>query len=296
VRADDAADVTSLVAASGVAATLLCACGGRTELFVLVPAADAATTPDVAVNPPDVADAGVPDGPAVCPDGGAPVAYVWSQGGLLYTFDPTTLTETPLGAVSCPTTASPWTFSVSRDGFALMIYEDWNIYRVELPSLTCTPTAYVPGQLGFTGEEAIAVSRGPTSERLFVYGNNGTPTLAVSDLTTFVLTEVGPVMSAPAPFPVDMQGDAFGRLFALSNGGLLLELDSATAGVVVQDQTTFSSGFWAVMTYESSVYFFGSNNAGGTAVSEVDVSTGALTPAGTIGDEIIGASAVACTR
>jgi len=296
----------------------LAACGSRTGLFTLEPAPDAAATvldsampevdlPDVPFPPdegPDAdamvdsslppIDATVSDAPPLCPDGGVSSAYLWSESGTLYTFDPTTLTTQSLGVVSCPTAASPWTLSVSREGYGYMLYEDWNIYRVNLATLACATTPYQPFQLGFIGEEAIAVSRGAGAERLFVYGlPDAGPTLAVTDLTSFVLTPVGEVTPNPNSYPLDMQGDAFGRLFALSPGGLLLQLDSATGALLAEDQTTYNEGGggWAIMTYNEQIFFFGGTEG---SIYSFDLASQTVTNVAQVNDIIVGASAADC--
>jgi hypothetical protein len=241
-------------------------------------------------------DGATPDGSIFCADGGGvTTAYLWAASGLLYTFDPPTLTATPLGMVNCPSNNSPWTLSVSRAGFGYMIYEDWNIYQVDLSTLNCSTTPYVPFQLGFTGEEAIAVSRGTATERLFVYGvdSNQTPTLAVTDLTSFVLSPVGAITPNPMAFPLDMQGDAFGRLFALSESGQLLDIASGSGSLLGEDQTAFddADGGWAIMTWNDELFFFGGSQG---TIYQYDLTTKQLTMVGQVNDSIVGASAAAC--
>ncbi len=156
-----------------------------------------------------------------------------------------------------------------------MIYDDWNVYRVDLTTLACTQTAYVPGQLGFSGEEGIAVAAVDGVDRLFVYGSNPTPTLAVSDLTSFVLSPVGPATPSNGAFPVAIQGDAFGHVYAFSQFSTFFELDSATAHVSHLDHTSLQGGGnWAVMAYGDRIYLFG---AGGR-VARYDLPTKRLTP------------------
>ena len=295
---------------------VLAACGARTPLFVDAQPADAAPRPardagldarDASAIDAPVADAPTPpvdapmlvdaplttDATASC-DGGI-TAYLLDNASNLYTFDPATLAATLLGPVSCPASAGPWTLSVSREGYALVIYEDWNIYRVDLTTLACTTTAFVPTQLGFDvqGEEAIAISRNPnTPEQLFVYGmSNAVLTLAVADPAALVLSEVGPLTPDPGVFPADMQGNAQGELFVLSNAGPLLEVDSSNANVLVDDQTSFDASTWAIMTYGSQLYFFGD----GTVYQE-DIATQALTTLGNVGVQVVGASAAPCVE
>ena len=169
------------------AAAFVTACGARTGL-------DVPTAPVV----PD--DAGLSCGAAGL------TAYLWDMVGILYTFDPATLGVETLGQVNCPTNAEPWTLSVSRAGVGYMMFTDWNIYRVDLATLDCTQTPYVPGQLGFTDDEALAVSRGQGAERLFVYSNIPVATLAVTDLTDFVLSPVAPRRPRPPARPSTCRG------------------------------------------------------------------------------------------
>jgi hypothetical protein len=288
---------------------VLDACGSRTGLEAPPPPPDASDGPDAqpdsreasdVLDAPDRLDARdardtAPDAPvdatASC-DAGMLTAYLWSMSGTLYTFDPASLATQSLGTVACPASGQPWTLSVTRNGLAYMIYEDWRIYRVDLSTLACTPTPYVPFQLGFTGSEAIAVSRDQGPERLYVYGSNGAPTLAVTDFTNFVLSPVGPIAPNPMAFPVDMQGDAKGHLFALTADGTFVEIDAATATVLARTSTTFfAGGAWAIMVYGSQIYFFG---GGSGNVSRYDPTTQQVTPLGAVNDAIVGASAAPC--
>jgi hypothetical protein len=275
-------------------ALVLCACGARTELYAFdAGESDAAhdALADVHDAGPDVMDAPTVDVASGC-DGGV-IAYLWDFSGELYTFDPTTLATHAIGQVTCPTNAQPWTFSVSRAGYALMIYQDWKIYRVDLATLACTSTPFDQSVLGFSGDESIAISRDPnTAEELYVYGlSNGVPTLAVADPVALVPAAVGPVKAKTELFPSDMQGDALGHLFVLGEQGHFLELDSKTAAVLVDVQTTFSAGDWAVMTFGNRVFFFGDGN-----VSLEDVANDTLTLLGNTGVSVIGASAAPCTE
>jgi hypothetical protein len=129
----------AFIASVAIAVALL-ACGARTGLLIPEGVEPDATPPrDAAHDVRDASTVDVTDAPTIddvasgC-DGGV-TAYLWDFGGTLYTFEPTTLATTVLGPVHCPTSSTPWTFSVSRAGYALMIYEDWKIYHVDLSTL-----------------------------------------------------------------------------------------------------------------------------------------------------------------
>jgi hypothetical protein len=281
----------------------LAACGSRTELLVPAGAADDAGRLDASADAsPDVIapfDASVgPDSALSCPDGGLPTAYLFDVAGALYTFSPATLETVLLGTPDCGTTELPWTVSVSREGVAYLVYEDWNIYAVDLATLACHPTVFQSGQLGIDAEFAIAVSRATPTERMFVYGQPAGmpgPILTSTDLTSFVLTEVGPVLPLTTPEAAfDMQADLSGHLFVFTADGVLTEIDATTAQITSTAPTGFppsTEDSWAVMTYEDQVYMFANLEvARYDATSHTAVVLGSLTGTG----DIVGASAVPC--
>jgi hypothetical protein len=253
--------------------------------------------PDAEWVPP-VIDAAPPfDAAPSCPSGAFTGAFLIAESGSLYRFAPETASAQRVGGVTCPAgTASPWTLAVSKDGIAYVLYSDWNIYRLDLVSLGCTATPYVSGQLSFPGNVSIAISAGIAPERLIVYGaKNGPPWLASSDLTSFALADIGPITPDPREFPVDTQADAYGRLFALTKSGALLQINPNTGSLIAKDQTAFSAtaGGWAVLTWNAQVYFFGGTTG---AVQRYDLAAKTLTAIGTIGDTIVGASAAPCIQ
>lgn len=291
-----------------VAGLLLAACGARSGLDLPVARADASRVVSDARSPADAfdsraRDAGQETGPPMvleagvtCADGGFPVAYVLDLNGLLYTFDPATLSTTLVGAPACGDAAGAWDFTVSREGNAYIIYDDWKIFEVDLhsPSLPCTPTAFVNGQLGLTGNFTSTVLPTSTGEQMLFYGTpagGASPILARSDLTTFVLSEIGPV-DVPSQFGatiLDVKADALGRLFGLSEDGMFDQINPASGELISALNTPFASANWALLTFEDQLYFFGGQN-----VSGFDLATRALTVLGTVGPTVVGASAVPC--
>ena len=269
------------------------ACGSRTGLDISQAEADAAT--DV----PSSWDAQFSQESRLVCDGGLPTAYLLDKTGALYTFDPATLRTTMLGVPECGTSASPWTLSVSREGSAYLVFQDWNLYKVDLSTLLCDRIPLLVGQLGITSYFDIAISRTPGTERLFIVGrqsNSGSLLLlATSDLADFELTEVGPVIpTPPSSAPFDMQADLLGHLFLLAPDGLLVEVESATGTVIEEDMTGFPGayvGSWAVMSYQNQVYLFG-----GESVARYDAQSHSVVSVGVAltRSQIVGASAIPC--
>ena len=242
---------------------------------------------------PPIAAVAPGNAPALCSGGAVPSAYLWARDGTLFAFDPGSLATRSLGVVSCPTAADPWALSVASADTAYVLYEDGNLFEIDLATLACRATSYRRGQLGFSGEEGLTVGAGRTAERLYVYGNATTPTLGLSDLSSFRLFQLGAVGPGAAPFPVDLKSDAYGRLFALTSTGTLAQLDPSTGAILGQDPTGFdtSHGSWALMAYDGRLYLFG-GDAGG--VSRYEIATKTLQPLGQVNQTVVGASATPC--
>ena len=226
--------------------------------------------------------------PLACADGVAPQAYVWASDGTLFAFDPGTLATRSLGVISCTSSANPYSLAVSRSGVAYVGYDDGSVYEVDIASLACASTPLAPGQLGLQGFYGIALGAETGADRLYVYGES---TLGVSDVSDFILFDVGQVEKAPTQ-GLDLKVDPYGRMFGLSSGGTLLELDPSTGSIVGQDSTGFDgSAGWALLSYESRLYFIGGRSGG---VSLYDIASKSLLPTGQVNQGIVGAAAVPC--
>jgi hypothetical protein len=236
-----------------------------------------------------------PHAPTPCPPSAPPTAYLWSQEGELFTFDPVTVTSQRLGRVSCPTDASPETIAVSRDGAAYLEYTDGSIFRADLGSLACEPTAYRQGQLQIHGPVNIALSSDADAERMYVLRSGEDPALAVADLSTFVLHEVGAIDVNFLPDGLELKADASGRLFALSEFGRLLEIDGDRGHIVREYDTAFESSVgWALLTWNDQLYFVGGETG---EVDRFDPSAdGMIRVVGHVGVPIVGAGSAACVR
>jgi hypothetical protein len=231
--------------------------------------------------------------PTLCADGAAPQAYLWAVDSTLFSFDPSSLETRALGVINCPTTANPWSLNVAASGATYAIYEDGSLYEVDLGTLACQPTAYSVGQLGFYGQTGMTLGAGENANRLYVYGQGSSPALGVSDLSRFILFQLGPITPQPQPLPVDLKSDAYGRLFTLTSNGRFDELDPATGSLLGEDNTGFSGtqGGWALLPDNGQLYFFGGVSGG---VSRYDVAAKALFPLGQVNQTIVGASAAPC--
>ncbi len=264
-------------------AVALLACGARTPL-------------EVGTSSEPVTDGGStlpPDSGAPCDDGGHPeLSYVLDDVGVLYRYDVLTGKATALGTPDCDDDNVQWTMTASRTD-AYILYTDWTLYDVDLSTLACSQTPFQTGQLGFDFDYGIAVSSSSGTDKLYVYGlpsGSTNPILAVSDLTSFVLTKVGDILPAPPPstYPVNLTADTMGHLYAFSPLGWVQEID-ATTGAVLQskqtDVTTMST--WATLTRGSDLYLWVESQVVG-----YDLATGAHTSQLDAGVSAVGGNSV----
>ena len=248
--------------------------------------------------------------PVVCEGGLRPKAYVLRYDSLLE-FDPTTLEMHELGSLTCPTNPIannrpyPWRFTVSQAGFAYVLFNDWRIYRVDLKTLACTVTPYVPGQLSFDDDYDDNMALTPGDDRLYMISDT---VLGVSDLLNYQLHRVA-MLEPAAKKAIDVKMDAFGRMFAIPGAGYdtLVQLDAATGTVVAEDNTGFaplaSLGTSMsvasmtcrpiLLTYDGMLYLIGGCDRG---MVRYDLATKTLIPMGQLTVNVSAASATACVH
>jgi hypothetical protein len=313
------------------------ACGSRSELFPEPPAPGAIDDGGVAgadaTSPPDDVDAGLAndaspgedvvfgddvtaDAPLVPIDAALPeagvtcnpadptdtVAYLVSQAGTFYSFDPASLLAVPLTTLDCPagSTSAPFTMTVTEDA-AYVMYQDSELDRVDLSTFACTATSFDSAATAFQGPFGLASAYDGAKEWLYIYGCTNVggvcePALARADLQTFAISPVG--LIAPLPptmmFPADMKSDGYGRLFAIDFPGTLLEIDPTNAQVLGFDETGFSvAAAEALLTWNGTLYLFGSTSG---LINIYDLSTQKLTQVGEVGDAIVGAGSAPCVH
>jgi hypothetical protein len=268
--------------AKALAAATLFACGGRTPLDAALPGEPSPA--DAAPSPPDSA---VPP----CNDGGpTELAYTLDAVGHIHRYDPRTGHADDLGAPSCGNSNVQWTMTASRDK-AYIVYTDWTLFTVDLATLVCTQAPFSAGVFGDSGQFGVAVSGSGASERLFVYGlpsGSNVPVLAVADTTSFAMKQVGTVAPAPPPssFPVNLTADLAGHLYAFSPGGLVQEIDPATARVVRSVDTGVTTmSTWATIVDGDGLFLWV-----GTRVVGYDLATHKRTSDRDVGIDSVGAS------
>ncbi len=286
------------------------ACGARSELLLpgpFQPDFDAGTPIENDVQIVPVEDTGLPGldvavrdvvQPSICADASDTLIYtvttdVQGDAFQLLRFDPSSATFTVIGPLNCPDPFAPFSMAVDRQGNAYVLYYDeaqvsqgpvpaGNIYRVNLNTAACSPTAYVPNQtfqsfgMGFVSNDI------GTGETLYVAANNNTTTgssLGAINETTFAVSDVG--LFTPPISQAELTGTGDGRLYAFwspsgpdTAGSAIAQIDKATAQVIGQANLpeVTQGGGWAFAFWGGDFYLFtnpGGVTAGGSTESIV---------------------------
>lgn len=229
--------VTVTVAGAGG----VCACGARTGLEgegAEAPPRDAAPAADVYRSD--------------CPDPSATLVFVVTVQSEIWSFDPSTRAFKRLGALSCDAPgATPFSMAVDRHQNAYVVFDDGQLFKVDVAHGQCSATDYVPGQSGFSlFGMGFATNAGGPSETLFVAAADpmdpGSPhALATIDTTSFALRVVAPF--DPSVELPELTGTGDGRLFAFDrdpsgNGSFVDQIDTRTASVLLHDPVSINQG------------------------------------------------------
>jgi hypothetical protein len=215
--------------------------------------------------------------------------YVVATDKVLYRFYPETLAFVRVGTLGCPTTAGTFSMAIDRRGTAWVEYTDGRLYAVNTQNATCKPTAFVPGQTGFSTFGMGYAKNGDSAngETLYVAGAG----LAALDTKTFQLQFLGSL--------------TFGRteltgmdtwLFAFSVGsGVVAKLNkgSGATETVYRTSATDAEAAFAFAQWGGDFWLFtGSTTSSVTRYSPVtDVSTVVVPDTGML---IVGAGSSTC--
>jgi hypothetical protein len=242
-----------------------------------------------------------------CADG-ARWIYLVDSGNVLLRFEPDTGSITPIGTLACAAGARPFSMAVDRDARALILHSDHRIYAASTTDASCSPTPFVPDQMGLQlfGMGFVSASAGSTDEILYIAGGSeldiggGRSTLAFMTTADWTLSGIGTLTGSP-----ELTGNALAELWGFfpdstpmsvrqidrSNGTTLREID-----VSVIDEAGFGASAWAFAFWGGRYYVFYMGLLDpSTSIWRVDPATGAVdSVAPTIGYRIVGAGVSTC--
>ncbi|HEY4183405.1 MAG TPA: hypothetical protein VGM90_41560 [Kofleriaceae bacterium] len=233
--------------------------------------------------------------------GAAKQVYVIDADNTFSTFDPVTRTFAPLGTLSCPSSASPYSMGIDRNATAWVLFDDGAVFHVDTTTLACTHATSLSGNLQNFGMGFSTTMANGTTDQLFIAGGTiaagadrtSNSTLATFDTTTLQITNVGTISGWP-----ELTGTSEAQLWGYFPGDgttHISQLDK-TNGHVLQtlpEHTIGSSGdAYAFAAYGGEFWVF-SGPAGGTSVYEINTSGAIMTTTHTT-KTIVGAGVSTC--
>lgn len=234
--------------------------------------------------------------PFVCRD-----IWLIDENGTFSGFDTRSRTFTDVGPLRCPArpNTGPMTMGVARDGNAWVLYNDGELFRVDVRTAACAATGFDRNQITIgnfvrLGSAFSADQPGSASETLFVLVGAGD--LARLDTRTLQLTRI-----APLGLDGELTGTGDAELW-----GFFPDLPSYVARIDKQTATlsqrinlpqiqsmqanAFAFSFWG-----GSFWVFLAEGGGDTTVYRIDKQSGALeTVLANTKRHIVGAGVSSC--
>jgi hypothetical protein len=224
--------------------------------------------------------------------------YLVTYENHLWSYYPPSGRYSELGTLDCPTTSTPFSMAVDRQGVAYVLYSSGEIFRVSTRTVACTPTAFTPPDpsYGTFGMAFVGDPNGAT-DTLYI----ATPTLlATVDLTTLQPTAVGPMTLLFA----ELTGTTDGRLFSFystdttGDGTAIAELDPSTAAVVANTNLVNlpRGNGWAFGLWGGDFYLFTAPGGfdGTSTVTRFRPSDGTQTTLPSLPEVVVGAGVSTC--
>jgi DNA-binding beta-propeller fold protein YncE len=199
-----------------------------TSTEVIVPNETPETTPPEEDTTPEEAFTDEPPPEDDCTETSDLIYAIDRSDGVLYLFDPTTLSFNGLGRLECggSFSGSPASMSVSRAGTAYVRYGDNTVYEVDLQTMACTETSYRDG-FGSFGMGYATDHADTWRDDLYV-ANSGE--LAMLNTGDWSLQAIGRL-----PSQSELTGNADGELWAflpLEVPARIAQIDKSDASLI----------------------------------------------------------------
>ncbi|NUO49144.1 MAG: hypothetical protein HOV80_09840 [Polyangiaceae bacterium] len=227
---------------------------------------------------------------------GTEFIYLIGQDGQLIRFDPENVAFSPIGVLSCPNGDSPFSMTIARDGYAWVEYSNMRLYRVDIATAACTPTDYVPNQVGFQRFGMGMVAASPESEETLYVADFDGVGIAKLDRQTLQLTFVGAFDQIFGA--AELTGTADGRLvgfFPSESPAVIAEIDPASGSILSVIPQPVTAGFgWAFAFWGGDFYMFTAPDGNMSRVDRYRPSDGTTTFLVNVPTVIVGAGVSTC--
>ncbi len=184
-----------------------------------------------------------------CSDEAVKLIYLVDSANELLSFDPRLLPKDPfrvIGKLTCQS-GSPFSMSVDRNGFAWVVYDDGEMFKVDITDAHCEPTGYRAGSSGSTtfGMGFTTDTPGSETEKLFIAADDSSKALHAVETSAkdIVPRRVGTIAAATTPNP-ELTGGSDAKLYGfypLEVGAAFVQEIDRTNGNALGPQWTLGS-------------------------------------------------------
>jgi len=236
--------------------------------------------------------------------------YLVDRDFSLLRYEPDTDTLTPIGTLACPAgAATPFSMSVDRSATAWVLYNDGNVFHVDVRDASCRASGFAPNQMGFEvfGMGFATDAAGSSSETLYISGGpllgvgGGSSTFGSIDVGSLSVATRGTLAGTP-----ELTGNGAGELWGFfpdttpmsvrhldkTNGATLRSIDVASIDTLgLGGAQAWAFAFWGARYY---IFYQGAFDPT-TGIYRVDPEAGTVEPVRTnIGYSIVGAGVSTC--
>lgn len=176
-----------------------------------------------------------------CNDEAVKLIYVVDSSNHLLSFDPRLLPGDPfklVGTLDCERSGSPFSMSVDRDGIAWVLYEDGELFKVDIQDARCEASSFRPGSAGARnfGMGFATDTPGADTEKLYIAADDSSNALSAIDTARDVIPRpVGRIEAANNPNP-ELTGGSDARLYGFypqsAGVAFVQEIDRGSGGAL----------------------------------------------------------------
>lgn len=219
----------------------------------------------------------------------AKLVYVLGDDNALYSFKPSELKFTRIGALDCNAPgASPNSMAVGRDGTAWLNYTNGRLYKVNVTNAACASTDFAPRQAGMANQFGMGFSsdtRGSSDETLFIADISNGKGLGKVDLKAMTVALVGDFTGSLRGQSAELTGTGDGRLygfFTTEPDATLAQIDKTT-GATSDARSLFgvrTGTHWAFSFWGGDFWFYtadvSTNPSATSSVTQLKMSDGSI--------------------
>lgn len=177
-----------------------------------------------------------------CSDDAVKLIYLVDSANDFLSFDPRLLPNDPfrlIGKLQCGFgLGSPFSMSVDRSGIAWVVYDNGQLFKVDITNAHCEPSAFQPGATGSTtfGMGFATDVPGGDTEKLYLAANDGSRALHAMDTAhTVTPRQVGTITADSTESP-ELTGGADAKLYGFYPASFAIafvqEVDRANGSAV----------------------------------------------------------------